>query len=138
MKSLKLKAPLPTEDDEAQCLMQWAKYKRYSAWAISDFLIMIPNGAVLAGDAKQRAIQMARMKRCGFKPGVADYFLMIANNGFHGLFLELKRRELGVVSDAQYFFQSMAVVRGYSCVISKGWESAKAAIEGYLDMDFTP
>jgi len=39
----------------------WARYINH------DFLIMIPNGAVLAGNEQlTAAMQMAKMKRCGF------------------------------------------------------------------------
>ena len=65
---------------------------------------MVPNGAVLAGDARQRAIQMAKMKRMGFKNGVSDCFLAVPKGGFAGLWIEMKRRQLGVVREGQSIF----------------------------------
>jgi hypothetical protein len=128
----KLKHLIPSEDSEAQCLIQWARVVRYEDRRLSDLLIMIPNGAYLGHDPKQRAITMARMKRCGFKSGASDYLLTIARGGYHGLFLELKRRSLSVTSTEQTEFQSLVQAMGYAAVIAKGWEEAKDAINEYL------
>jgi len=62
----KLKAPLPTEDDEATCLIQWARWQKWKGKRLSDLLVMIPNGAYLGGDVKQRAITMERRIRLHF------------------------------------------------------------------------
>ena len=51
---IKLKPPLPTEGDECAALMQWAAITRYQHWRLCQLLVMIPNGAVLAGDAAGR------------------------------------------------------------------------------------
>lgn len=132
MTSLTLKAPLPTEGDECVCLLQWARVKHYQRWCLADLLIMIPNGTKLFGTPKERAMQMARMKRLGFKPGAADYLLPIAAQGKHGLFIEVKRRQLSVVSDEQHAFAQTMIELGYAAVIVKGWEAARLAIEEYL------
>jgi len=130
--ALKLKATLPTEDQEAQCLCEWARVKRWKGAPLSNFLIMIPNGAYLGGDLRQRHITMARMKRTGFKAGVFDYLLAIPTASAGGLWIELKRRHLGVVSMEQAAFQLDMLSVGYAAAVCKGWEAAKKAIENYL------
>jgi hypothetical protein len=130
--ALKLKATLPTEDQECQCLIEWARVKRYKGLPLSNYLIMVPNGAYLGGDLRQRQITMARMKRTGFKAGVFDYLLAIPRDGLGGLWIELKRRHLGVVSLEQSQFQMAMLHAGYEAVICKGWAEAKDAIEAYL------
>lgn len=132
MKALKLKAPVPTEGDECVALMQWASVTRYKQWRLSNLLIMIPNGAVLAGDVRQRAIQMQRMKRLGFRSGVFDYILPIPVASYPGLFLELKRRDGGVVSGPQALFKFDMEELGWRCAICEGFEAAKSEIEHYL------
>lgn len=129
---LKLKPPLPTEGDECVCLLQWAAVTRYGKWRLSELLIMIPNGTKLFGTPRERAMQMAHMKRLGFRPGVFDYLLPVPRHGFPGLWLEMKRREMGVVSDEQALFKLDMDVLGWKTAICKGWESAREAIEGYL------
>lgn len=132
MKPFRLEQLLPTEGDEAECLMQWASMRKHKGRIIRDYLIMIPNGAVLAGDLKQRAISMARMKRQGFRPGTFDYLLAIPVEPYPGLWVELKRQKLSVVSEAQYDFKQNMDVIGWATAICKGWDEAKTAIDNYL------
>lgn len=47
--------------------------------------VHVPNGAVLAGDGKQRAMQMVALKRDGLMPGFPDLILfhpVVASVGF--------------------------------------------------------
>ena len=50
--------------------------------------VAVPNGSVLAGDQKQRAIQMASLKRDGLTPGFPD-LIVFGNGGLIG-FIEVK------------------------------------------------
>lgn len=129
---LKLKQRVPTESDEQQWLFQWANTQKHGGLRLSDLLIMIPNGAVLAGDARMRAMQMAKMKRIGFKVGVSDLFLAVPTPHYAGLWLEMKRTELSVTSTEQLDFQAKMRAVGYATAIAKGWIEAKEAIEAYL------
>jgi hypothetical protein len=129
---LKLKAIIPTENDECRYLLRWARLQTFSGWRISDLLVMIPNGAVLAGDARQRGMQMGKMKRAGFRTGVSDYFLAAPRGPYGGLWLEMKRRVRGVVSTDQESFQADMRGIGYATAIVKGWEEAKDKINQYL------
>lgn len=129
---LKLKQIIPTEDDEAQWLIQWAHTQRYNGRKLSDLLIMIPNGAYLGGDARQRAITMAKLKRTGFRAGVFDYLLPIPRGSYPGLWLELKRRKGGVVSEEQLAFAAEMRALGWSIKVREGWEEAMDAINEYL------
>jgi hypothetical protein len=128
----KLTAPIPKEGEEAVNLLKWAQVIRHNGTPLADLLIMIPNGAILAGDAKHRAMQMARMKRQGFKVGTFDYFLAIPTPLFHGLWLELKRTHRGRVSDAQREFDAWMQEQHYATAICEGWEAAAKTILGYL------
>ena len=128
----RLKHLIPSEDSEAQCLIQWARVQRYQQWRLSDLLLMIPNGAYLGGDVRQRAITMAKMKRTGFRSGVFDYLLPVPRPPYPGLWIELKRRQLGIVSDSQGLFKLDMEVLGWKTAIAKGWEEAKDAINLYL------
>ena len=128
----KLKALIPTESDECANLLQWAAVTKHQGRRLSELLIMIPNGAVLAGDAKHRAMQMNRMKKLGFRPGVSDYFLPVPVGVHHGLWLEMKRTSRGILSDAQLEFHAAMRTQGYATAVSVGFEQAINAIKRYL------
>jgi hypothetical protein len=130
----KLTAPLPTEDWEAACLIEWAHVTRWRGHRLSDLIVMIPNGVKLSGDPRQRAITMNRLKRMGFKAGCYDYFIAVPP----GLWLELKRTKLGVVSEDQATFGALMDKLGWSTTVCKGWEAASVAIMGFLNAMETP
>jgi hypothetical protein len=50
--------------------------------------VAVPNGAVLGGDARNRAIQMASLKRDGLTPGFPD--LIVFGKGGKVGFIEVK------------------------------------------------
>lgn len=130
--AFKLKAPVPTERDECEWLMQWAAVKRHEGTRLSDLLIMIPNGTKLAGDARARAIQMNRMKDIGFKPGVFDYLLPVMVGASPGLWLEMKRIKGGIVSPEQRKFDELMHALGWQTAICSGFEEARRVIVRYL------
>jgi hypothetical protein len=117
-----------SEHQEQVLLMQWFKlqHKKHEG-----HLFAIPNGAHLAGDARARAIKITKMKAEGFLNGVADLFLMIPKDGWHGLFIEMKAKK-GVLSDDQEKFLGKAQMMGYLSVVCYGFEDAKKIITEYL------
>ena len=72
-----------------------------------------------------------KLKRMGVTPHVADVFLGIANNGFHGLFIELKTED-GILSEGQKEFIKRKNQRGYFAIAVWGLEAAKEVIKTYL------
>lgn len=99
------------------------------------------------------AIRGAKAKAEGVKEGVADIFLPwtrtefldkaelipanIANQVtgcriYHGLYIELKRKDGGKPSDKQLEFQTDMRDAGYKCEIIHGWELARDEILRYL------
>lgn len=114
-----------SEDVEQMCLFRWAKY-RTGSFPELRVMFAIPNGGF-------RHIQTAaRLKATGVKAGVPDICLPVAVGHYHGLFIEMKRRKGGRVSDAQSEFMGMLRHQGYCCIVCKGWEEAAMAIEKYL------
>jgi hypothetical protein len=96
----------------------------------------IPNGTVLAGDAKHRAIQMNNLKRTGLRVGAPDLFLAIPSFVgqmflFAGLFIELKAIG-GEASPAQLEMATLMRKQGYNAVIAEGFLEAQRAIMAYL------
>lgn len=125
----KPRAPVPTESEEQQAVIEWASWQPW----IRGRLIAVPNGSHLAGDARQRAIQMARLKREGLREGVSDLFLAIPAGRYAGLWLEMKRADPGLskVSDAQTDWLALMEESGYSVAVCHGAAVAIRAIQDY-------
>lgn len=112
----------PTEVEEACALVQWVNLQPN----IRDFFIHIPNEG-------PRTMRFGRiLKLMGLKRGVSDYLLALPVSPFHGLWLELKRRQIGIVNAEQKAWVERMQGVGYAAAIVYGWEEAKDAIEQYL------
>ncbi len=114
----------PHEDAEQAALIQWAFFEAGRLPGV-DLLYAIPNG----GSRDTR--EAANLKRQGVKAGVPDLFLPVARGGKHGLYIEMKRREGGRVSDLQKEWIQKLTAQGYECHVCFGFDEAVAAIENY-------
>lgn len=121
------------EHGEQAALIVWADtMARRPGYECLSWLFAIPNGG-----ERSRAVA-GRMKAEGVRSGVFDLCLPVARGGYHGLFLEMKKRKghngsaAGVVSDNQKDFKSFVYNQGYAAVVCWGWDQARAAIELYL------
>ena len=113
----------PTESQEQKALFGW--WRAYARNTPLDML-HIPNGGA------RNAITGARLKAEGVVAGVPDIFLAASRQGFHGLYIELKRRQGGRVSEAQERVIARLREAGYRVEVCKGWWEARAVIENYL------
>ena len=125
MTTFKLKMQMPSESSEGAALMRWkaAAMRQHPDLRL---LFHVPNGGA-------REIQTAaRLKREGVVPGVPDYFLLVPRHEYHGMAIELKRRDGGVLSASQITMMELLSYHGYYVVIANGWESARDLILQYL------
>lgn len=90
------------------------------------FIFAIPNGE------RRDAITGSRLKAAGVKPGVPDIFIPIPASGYHGAYLELKRKKGGRVSDAQDTYIDFLSSQGYACYVCTDWREAIATVRDYL------
>lgn len=115
------------EDVEQEVVMQWAQFQLAREPRLA-MLFHIPNGGV-------RNIQTAKkLKIIGVKSGVPDLFLPVAARGYHGLWLEMKRRRGGHVSVNQLWWIDMLRSQQYLVVVAKGADEAIAALSEYLGL----
>ena len=78
------------------------------------------------------------LKAAGLKSGVPDICLPVANNGFHGLYIELKFGK-NKATKAQEEYMAMLNAQGYKTAVCYGADEAKAEILDYLqDPDKMP
>lgn len=95
----------------------------------------VPNGAHLAGGAKQRAASMNILKREGFLPGVADLVIFEPRGPYSCFFLEMKRAVGGVLSDNQRDFLIEVEKRGAFAAVAHGADEAIEFIDTYLALE---
>lgn len=112
---------IPYEADEQVELCKWCNEH-------SVLFMHIPN------EAKRSKRMGAELIRQGMQKGFPDNFIPMANNGYHGLFIELKRRDKSKsrVSPEQKEWIDKLNSEGYCAEICYGAANAIDIIEKYL------
>ena len=116
----------PKEEEEQKTLIQWATMMA-SKYNGLDLLYAIPNGG------SRNQIEARNLKLTGVKAGVPDLFLPVALKGKHGLYIEMKRREGGRLSDFQKQWLARLEEQGYQTAVCKGADEAIKVIEDYYN-----
>ena len=114
-----------TEEEEQRLLFSWAHYMMGTLPELA-LLFHIPNGG------RRSAAEAGRFKAMGVKAGVPDLFLPVPKGGYSGLFIELKRKNGGTLSDTQRDWLDDLAVRGFRAVMCHGWEAARDVLLDYL------
>lgn len=117
------------EHAEQVSLMQWWSLQCRRFGVPEQLLFAIPNGG------QRNIITAKRMKDEGVRAGIPDLFLAVPRGKFHGLFVEMKKPQGGVVSDAQKACMEILSENGYFVTVCHGFIEAKAAIIRYLDLN---
>jgi len=113
------------ESIEQRAVIRWANLSKGKSPALS-LLVAIPNGG------KRSRIEAAIMKGEGVRAGFPDLVLFHAAKGFHGLAIEMKRKDGGTVSPAQKEWITALNEEGYKAVVCHGAEEAIETLRGYL------
>jgi hypothetical protein len=74
-----------------------------------------------------------KLKELGVKRGFPDYFLPIAKHNYYGLMIEMKRKKVFKISEAQATWLSYLEEQGYATAICFGFDDAVNIIEGYMN-----
>ena len=132
-----------SEGDEQLLLFRWAR-KQSLTIPLLGLLFHVPNGG------QRDARSAARLKLEGVEPGIPDLCLPVptmaevAGPGgdgrlfWHGLWIEMKRADGGVVSPEQKKWLARLDSQGYRTAICHGAEQARAAIVDYLGLHDDP
>ena len=118
----------PTESAEQTWLFQWIAYAQ-GAHPELRLCFHIPN------EGRRDPRTGHNLKVHGMRPGVPDIMLPVARGIYHGLFIELKRRKYGRVSEEQAVWIDRLNRVGYRAVVCAGWEAARDEILRYLGAD---
>lgn len=114
---------IPSEHQEQSALFQWWHFQHPE---LECLLFATPNGGA------RNVITGANLKAEGVRRGVPDVCLAYPVNGYHGLYIEMKRRTKARVSPEQKYMLERLKQVGYAAVICKGWDEARNVIENYL------
>jgi len=109
-----------TEREEQAAVIAWADMH-----SVANVLYANVNGQYRQGQRPEP----------GLRPGVPDLFLPVARDGWHGLYIEMKRVKGGVLSKEQRRWIEVLRNNGYQAVVCRGAEDAIAQIEAYLEAD---
>ena len=118
----------PHEAREQEVFIQWCTLEA-SKYKGLDLIYAIPNGG------SRNSIEARNLKLQGVKAGVPDLFLPVARKGKHGLYIEMKRKEGGRLSDYQKEWLAKLAEQGYETVVCEGFEEAVEVIEAYYAED---
>lgn len=134
------KTPSPLEHVEQSSLFAWAKKHEKEHPELSE-LFAVPNFSGRLGRVPPIAAirQAQKLNREGRKKGIEDVMLLIARGGYHGLLVEMKRRDAtdSDVSPEQRRWHKKHTCRGYKVVVARGWEEASKAILDYIAQPVT-
>ena len=120
----------PTEHEEQVVIFDWASLMSPQHPEL-ELLFAIPNGSY-----KSRA-SARKFAAEGLKSGVPDICLPVPSpDGKHtALYIELKRRHGGKVSDTQKWWIERLTAAGCKALVCKGADEAITEIERYLTND---
>ena len=122
---MRTKDLVATEAQEQKALFEWARYnaKRYPAL---ELMYHIPN------EGKRSAWGGSSLKQQGMRPGIPDICLPVPNLHHTALYIEMKRRKGGRMSEEQkrWLFNLNKV--GCMAVVAYGFEDARRIILEYL------
>ena len=119
------KQVVATEAQEQKALFQWTRLQQGRSPALA-LLSHTPNGG------SRNLIEAHNLKEQGVKSGVPDICLPVPNLVNTALYIELKRRKGGKVSDQQRGWIAALNRVGNRAVVCKGWEEARDVILDYL------
>lgn len=120
---------IPTESDEQESVFAWAEMV---SKFVPDLQLLhhIPNGGF-----RMRATA-ARLKAEGVKPGVPDLCLPVPNEMFHGLYIEMKKRDhSNRPSKSQQWWIEKLQQKGYAVYVCYGADEAIYQICEYLGIE---
>ena len=116
---------VPTEAQEQEALFRWAAYA-VGRWPQLRLLYHVPN------EGRRSVAGGARLKAQGMKPGVPDICLPVPVGRYAALYIELKRKRGGRVSDEQRGWIEALNRAGNRAVVCRGWDEAREEIVRYL------
>ena len=121
------KTKRPLESWEQEQVIRW-KNRNKKEYPILELLHCSLNGVRLTPG------QAVKCKNQGMVKGIPDLFLPVPSEGYHGLFIEMKRRG-GTISPEQKIVIAALENQGYKTVVCYGHIDAIKTIKKYLGIE---
>lgn len=118
--------------EESALQVQCVGWFRVQYPKLGKLLFSVPNGAYLSGNARQRAMQWARLEKEGALAGVADLFLAVPSGELCGLWVEMKTPK-GRQTKAQKDFGEAVTEKGYGYAVPRTIKEFQELIKNYFD-----
>lgn len=115
-----------TEAQEQKALFEWIERSR-GKYPELGLCYHIPN------EGRRSWAAAHELRAQGLKSGVPDICLPVARGEYHALYIEMKRRKGGRVSDTQRGWINALNRAGNLALVCKGWEEARDVIVQYLN-----
>ena len=88
-----------------------------------------------ANGGSRHYLEAFKLKRMGVSPGFPDLFIPIPCGIYHGLFIEMKRKIGGKISESQVEWINFLKSQGYYAEVAKGFEEAVEITDRYFALD---
>ena len=115
----------PHEADEQKLLFEWAEY----AEVLHPELELLHH---LVNEGKRSYWSGCELRKQGMRAGVPDICLPVPRGGDGALYIEMKRKKGGTVSERQRWWIDKLNAVGNKAVVCHGFDEAKDAILAYL------
>lgn len=116
-----------SEHSEQVAIFKWAELNM-AKYPELENMFAIPNGG------QRSRITGAMLKAEGVRAGCPDIMLACPRGAYHGLFIELKKRDGGKVSTAQADWINRLNQVGYFATVAYGAKEAVDIIINYLNL----
>lgn len=116
-----------SEATEQERVVAWCGWRQQRHPELK-LLYHIPNGG------SRNTLEAANLKRQGVKAGVPDLCLPVPQNGFHGLYIEMKWGKNKTTENQDWWLEELRQ-QGYKTVVCYGADEAIKEIADYLGIE---
>ena len=116
----------PSESQEQCAFFDWCK-RHSKEYRGLEKIYAIPNGG------ERDKANGHRMKLEGLRAGVPDMCLPVACGRYHSLYIEMKVRSGGRISEKQQTWIAALREEGHKVAVCKGFKDARAVVMDYYD-----
>ena len=112
-------------------LSEYDEQKIFVKWLRDNKIKCSSSGNGFALDTKNNVHYMAKLRASGLSAGFPDLEVFLGNG--KSLYIEMKRKKGGVVSETQQKWITWLNDNGYSAKVCKGADEAIEYVKGFLD-----